>query len=225
MIDRPLSQLKKFLEKSEDFKLTGSDQLMYLHLWNKFNEAHYPETLRITDAELLKEMRLYDTNGKPSSIEVLRRGRQRLKARGLIECEIEKGYAPTYKLIKLYDEDELPIEEKAVGQKCISENSAGVLQAWKDNRGEPLKGGIAQEMIQLEKQYGTKMIVRAIVNAGKANDYGRYFKLYYRFFKAILAQEIVKGGEQNGKIVPISGKSKPAVEDWERERADRFFDD
>lgn len=103
----PLTQLNYFFRLATDRKLSGSDQLMYLHIFNKFNQAHWTETLRIKDAELKDLLRLYDINGKPTSIEIVRRGRQRLKAKGFIEVlsRGEGGQAPEYKLPCLYPTD------------------------------------------------------------------------------------------------------------------------
>lgn len=100
----PLSQLNQFFRLATERKLSGSDQLMYLHLFNKFNQAHWPETLRIKDAELKDLMRLYDSSGKPMSIEMIRRGRQRLKAKGFIEVlnQGEDGHEPNYRMPRLY---------------------------------------------------------------------------------------------------------------------------
>ena len=100
----PLTQLNHFFRLATDRKLSGSDQLMYLHIFMKFNQAHWTETLRIKDAELKDLMRLYDSNGKPMSIEMIRRGRQRLKAKGFIEVlnQGEDGHEPNYRMPRLY---------------------------------------------------------------------------------------------------------------------------
>lgn len=102
---KPLSQLNYFFRLAAERKLSGSDQLMYLHIFNKFNQAHWTETLRITDAELKDLMRLYDSTGKPATIETIRRSRQRLKAKGFIEFTSGNGQAPLYKLPCLYPDN------------------------------------------------------------------------------------------------------------------------
>ena len=101
----PLSQLNAFFRLATERKLSGSDQLMYLHIFNKFNQAHWTETLRIKDAELKDSMRLYDLDGRAISVEVIRRGRQRLKAKGFIDFDSSKGYATAYRLPCLYPTD------------------------------------------------------------------------------------------------------------------------
>ncbi len=103
---KPLSQLNYFFRLALERELSGSDQLLYLHILWKFNEAHWTETLRIRDAELKDLMNLRDTDGKPASIEVVRRGKQRLKAKGFIDFKSGKGNLPTeYRLIKFYPDD------------------------------------------------------------------------------------------------------------------------
>ena len=102
---KPLSQLNYFFRLAAERKLSGSDQLMYLHIFNKFNQAHWTETLRISDTELKELMRLYDSTGKPATIETIRRSRQRLKAKGFIEFTSGNGQSPLYKLPCLYPDN------------------------------------------------------------------------------------------------------------------------
>lgn len=100
-----LTQLNYFFRLATERKLSGSDQLMYLHIFMKFNQAHWTETLRIKDAELKDLMRLYDSNGKPTSIDTVRRGRQRLKNKGFIDVKTGDGLEPEYQLPCLYPAD------------------------------------------------------------------------------------------------------------------------
>lgn len=84
----------------------------------------------------------------------------------------------------------------------LSENSAEVQQAWLDCEGERLKGGVAFGLIQLEKNYGSEVVIDAIYKAHQANNQPR---LSFNFVKSVL-ERILKGGEKaNGKIVPIHG--------------------
>ena len=102
----PLRQLNRFFDEATEKTLSGSDQLVYLHLFNKFNRAHWTETILVRDAELLELCRLYDTNGKPSSIKAIRNARARLKAKGFIDFTAGKGNNPTeYRLIPLHPVD------------------------------------------------------------------------------------------------------------------------
>ena len=111
---KALSQLKGFFKLAIERELIGSDQLMYMHIFMKLNEEHWPETTCIGDAELLKRMRLRDVSGKAASIEVVRRGRQRLKNRGLIEFESGKGHEVEYRLVNL-EGDAPPADRCAEG--------------------------------------------------------------------------------------------------------------
>ena len=101
----PLSQLNYFFRLATERKFSGSDKLLWLHLFNLFNRQHWTETLRIKDAELKELMRLYDTNGKPASIEAVRRSRQRLKTKGFIDFTSGDGYGPEYKLPQLHPDN------------------------------------------------------------------------------------------------------------------------
>ena len=214
MIEKPLSQLKAFFKKAEEVKLVGSDQLMYLHLWKAFNEAHFPEKLMVRDADLSEAMRLYVGAGAPmtansaSGAELLRRCRQRLKGRGLIDFTSIKGIGIEYELIKLYEVQEPP-----------SELAEEVMHAWIQANGENPYGGYLEDLITRQKRYGAKAVADAINRCRKKRTFGELISMNF------LDAELLRGGEKNGKIVPISAKSKSTVEDWERERADTFFDD
>ena len=117
-----LTQINKAFELFAERKLAGSDQLIYLHLLNAFNRAHFPETLRITDKALLELIRLYDTNGKPASIETVRRSKQRLKAKGFIDFTPGKGSGISeYTLPCLYPTDTRAdtLEQKAADSNTV----------------------------------------------------------------------------------------------------------
>lgn len=102
-MDKPLVQLNRFFDLASERKLSGSDQLLYLHLFNAFNRNHWTETLRLSDKELMERLRLHDCTGKPASVETIRRAKQRLNSKGFIEFKAGKGSEPTeYKLIQLY---------------------------------------------------------------------------------------------------------------------------
>lgn len=101
-MDKPLNQLNAFFKFAEERMLVGSDQLLYLHLFNLFNKSHWQETIRITDNELMSAMRLYDSTGKPANVNTIRSAKSRLKLKGFIDFEPGKGNIPTeYKLIQL----------------------------------------------------------------------------------------------------------------------------
>ena len=97
---KPLTQLNRFFELATERKLAGSDQLVYLHLFNKFNRAHWSDSISVRDAELFELCRLYDTNGKPASMNAIRNAKARLKGKGFIDFTSGKGENPTeYRLI------------------------------------------------------------------------------------------------------------------------------
>ncbi len=112
-MDNPLTQLKLFFELADDKMLSGSDQLLYLHLFNLFNRRHWPETVRIADEDMKVKMRLHDSTGKPASKETIRNAKARLKLKGFIDFKSGKGSKKTeYRLLRLYPAD-TPIENPA----------------------------------------------------------------------------------------------------------------
>ena len=105
---KPLSQLNAFFSLAEERMLKGSDQLLYLHLFNLFNRAHWSETICVTDNDLMSAMRLYDSTGKPAHVNTIRNAKSRLKLKGFIDFKPGKGSNSTvYKLIQLYPCDTL----------------------------------------------------------------------------------------------------------------------
>ena len=106
MIDKSLIQLNKFFDLANERRLIGSDQLVYLHILNLFNKSHWIDKILVKDNELLELCRLYDTNGKPATIETIRRCKQHLKGRGFINFMSGKGSNPTeYELIPFNVDD------------------------------------------------------------------------------------------------------------------------
>lgn len=103
---KPLSQYNAFFKLALERTLCGIDQLVGLHIENKFNQAHWAETIQVEDAELLKLICWYDKTGKPTSIDTIRKAKARLKKKGFIDFEPGKGNRPTeYRLIRLYPTD------------------------------------------------------------------------------------------------------------------------
>lgn len=98
-MDKLSSQLSRFFQLAAERKLCGNDQLVYLHILNQFHRAHWAETLRIKDAELLESCRIHDSSGKPASIETIRRCKQRLKAKGFINFSSGNGKPTLYQFI------------------------------------------------------------------------------------------------------------------------------
>ena len=104
-------------------------------------------------------------------------------------------------VINVREEKESEREEKKftapAKTRVLSENSYPVKQAWFECEGERLKGGVALGLIELEKEYGTEKIVKAIYTAHQANSQPR---LSYNFVKAVLKRLeglAVEGNEGN----------------------------
>ena len=100
---KPLSQFNAFFKLAIEKTLCGTDQLVGLHLQNKFNQAHWAETISVKDAELLELIRWYDKTGSPTSIDTIRNAKARLKMKGLIDFT-NSGSTSVYRLVKLYDD-------------------------------------------------------------------------------------------------------------------------
>ena len=95
----PLTYLNELFDTFAARTLSGHDQLICLHIFNKFNRARWPETVRIADRELQELCRLYDSNGKPATIDTIRKAKSRLKLKGIIEFTSGNGSSFTeYKL-------------------------------------------------------------------------------------------------------------------------------
>lgn len=98
---QPLSQLNWFFKLAPERTLCGLDQLVYMHLFNMFNQSQWAETIRVEDAKLLELMCWYDKTGSPTTIDSIRNAKARLKKKGFIDFETG-GRATEYRLIKLY---------------------------------------------------------------------------------------------------------------------------
>lgn len=223
----PLLQLKWFFRLATERKLTGSDQLMYLHIFNKFNEARWTETLRIKDAELKESMRLFDTEGRPASIEILRRGRQRLKGKGFIDFKSGGGHEPEYKLIRLYPEDtraDTPAYTRAdtpLGSGLVSytrarednktedlknnPDSAGandddldnLIELWEAAGGAKLNQLLLSKLASLLDTYAYETIKVAIKQAAESNNSKYGFS--FKFLTAILEKDKTPGGGERSE--------------------------
>ena len=100
---KPLNQLNAIFDEIISQRLSGNEQLVLLHLFNAQNRAHWTESIRLSDESLRALINQYDSNGKPISLETVRRIKQKLKNKGLIDFNSGKGSKITeYRLIKLY---------------------------------------------------------------------------------------------------------------------------
>ena len=103
---KPLNQLNAIFDEILKRRLSGSEQLILLHLYNAFNRSHWTESIQLSDESLLALLNQYDSNGKPASIETIRRAKQKLKNKRLIDFEPGKGnQITTYRLVKFYPDD------------------------------------------------------------------------------------------------------------------------
>ena len=225
----PLSQLNYFFRLATERKLSGSDQLMYLHIFNKFNQAHWTETLRIKDAELKDLMRLYDTTGKPASIDVIRRGRQRLKAKGFLDFKSGDGYEPEYRLPCLHPADspaDSPANTPADSQACSdirtredvldvkTDKTVVVVDAgartlnevdelveyWeRELRGGRLSFEHMSELSVWLKSKGYEFVKEAMREASDSNGIALNMKLLRKVYDNKVNPQPLKGGERNGK--------------------------
>ena len=203
VIDKPLTQIKNFFEKVEELDICGSAQLVYLHIFMIFNKNRFPETMRIKDSEIRESVRLYDSNGKPASIDTIRRAKQRLISHGLIEVELEVRGITKYRLIPLYDS----VESKP---QAVEELSDEVRHAWIRANGENPFGGYVEDLITRQKRYGAKAVSEAIERCRKKRTFGDLISMNF------LDSELMKGGEQNGKVVSIraSGRNGAVVSEY-----------
>ena len=105
-----MNALKQFLAALNNpfgMKLSGNELLVLLRINNEMNTAHWAETLPLADSSLLAMLNQYDNTGKPMSLETLRRIKQKLKGKGLIDFSSGKGsQISEYRLVKLYDDNE-----------------------------------------------------------------------------------------------------------------------
>lgn len=220
MIDKPLNQLNAFFKKAAEDSLDGRAQLMYLHLFNLFNQARWSDSLQITNKDLAAAMNLFESSGKPASIETLYRIRQRLEKKGYIKAKTFKGKnAVEYELIQLYD-TETSAESATVtpqnvidfknsnvrGIKFYDVPSVEVQETWLKCEGELFKGSFAFGLYDLEKLFGTKELCAAIVTASQAN---KYDKLTYPLVKKVLENQM-KGDSKIGSntIKPVNSGGK-----------------
>jgi len=102
---KPLNQLNAIFDSILDLNLSGNEQLVLLHLYDVFNRSHWTESLKLSDENLRLRLNQYDSTGKPITIETVRRAKQKLKSKGLIDFTSGKGsQISEYRLVKLYKE-------------------------------------------------------------------------------------------------------------------------
>lgn len=230
----PLSQLNRFFELAIEKNLNGSAQLVYLHLFNQFNRAHWTETLYINDAELLKRINCHDSSGKPCSIDTIRRAKQVLKLKGFIDFKSGKGNQPTqYQLIDLTPADtpaNTPARPLIVDSYVLNvlednktnENASAhekyeidtILEFWEQSGGSKLNQLIVSKIAALLKVYSVTEIKAAIEKASTTSN-SRY-GFSYEYFSTKLKNNTPKKGVANGEY-NYEKPSEPKKPDWYRE--------
>lgn len=235
---KPMTQLNYFFRLATERKLSGSDQLMYLHIFNKFNQAHWTETLRIKDAELKELMRLYDSNGKPASIDTIRRGRQRLKAKGFIDFTSGNGYEPEYRLPCLHPADspaDTPIDTPAhsspsslirtredakdvktdksvvvvdAGARTLNEVDELVEYWERDLRGGRLSFEHQSELAVWLKSKGKDFVKEAMREASDSNGIALNMKLLRKVIENKANPQPLKGGDKYDRKISHSADNR-----------------
>lgn len=104
-----MSQFKALFDEFVSGRLTGNEQLITLHINIAMNNAHWAKTIRLSDNSLLALLNQYDSTGKPLTLESVRRIKQKLKNKGLIDFTSGKGnQVSEYRLVKLYADAPCP---------------------------------------------------------------------------------------------------------------------
>lgn len=225
-MDKPLTQLKYFFQLAEERELSGADQLLWFHLFNRFNKQNWKGTLKIKDAELRDLMKLYNSDGKPMSVTTIRRARQRLKTKGFIEFSSGGGYATTYQLINLapdVSEEVKPIQkvsapspsDKKNDVPSVNELDHEIFLAWIAANEENPFGGNLRDLITLQKSYGAQKVADAINSCRRKQSFGNFIGINF------ISAELARGGEKIVKF-PATTKSEP-VNEWEHERLDSWL--
>lgn len=92
-----LRQINAIFAAAARLQLTALEQLVLMHLYNKFNRSHWQATIALRDSDLLADCGLNVT------LATLRRAKARLKAHGLIDYVAGKGSQVTvYHSVELY---------------------------------------------------------------------------------------------------------------------------
>lgn len=238
---QPLSQINAIFDEILDWNLSGSEQLVLLHLFNAFNHAHWTETIQLSDEMLQSAINQYDSNGKPASLDTVRRAKQKLKKKGLINFTSGRGSDFTkYHLVKLYPAD-TPADTPAhlqtssmttynpkirkktrrreEGATATSETRVreGVLNQeivniWQDKAGK-LSSYEYRMLFQFQQKYGTEKVVYAVKESIELNV------LNVRYVQRILERlegKGDKGGWTNGR----NGKNRQS--DADRQQFDSY---
>ena len=226
MIDKPLKQLNAFFKLADERNLSGRDQLLYLHLLNEFNKAHWAESLTLSNRTLLSAMKLYNEKGKPLDSKALKAMKSRLKLKGFIEFKAGTGKTATeYSLPVLYPAESscnvvpatniIEFKPNSADRECIV--SETVLKAWYECTGEdkpPLD--TLKRLHALEGFKGMDFIAKAIREVLHTFNKVTIKLLEGRAYGNFKSEQ--KGVVQNGRTSKVYGgsanKASNAEPDW-----------
>ena len=221
----PLTYLNSLFDAFAERTLSGSDQLICLHIFNKFNRAHWPETVRISDREIQELCRLYDSTGKPVTVKTIRNAKARLKLKGLIDFTAGNGDAPTeYRLNPFHTPGDTPGDTPPVpyiraredvktldlrhsfnqsvdAQACNISELDSALDFWEELKGGRLTFEHQSALNALLKEKGVDWVKSAMKEAADANSNPRGLspKFLFGVIKRKANPMPLKGGAKNVK--------------------------
>ena len=155
-------RLNEFYRKNAEKPLPPTSQLLMLHILQLNNELGNPGVIECSDGKLREITQL--------SKQSITDGKRRLKNGGYLDFKVSKE-----RKVTIY---QLPGEIKP--QNICSPE---VQDVWLKCEGETLRGGVALGLVDLEKLYGTKKLIEAIIVASQANTRDR---LSFNFVRAVL---------------------------------------
>lgn len=223
---KPLNQYNAFFALAPERTLCGLDQLVGLHIQNKFNQSHWAETIQIEDAELLKLICWYDKTGTPTTIESLRKAKARLKKKGFIHFENEPGKPTKYRLVKLYADtpqtppqsppqtlSEIPNNACAIDVKTLRQNQSiacekveeldALLDYWeRDLHGGRLSFEHQSKLSALLKERGAAWLKAAMKDAADENNNPR--GISPKFLFSVIARKAKPAESAPKKITPLN---------------------
>ena len=151
---KAMNLINAIFDKIIELNLSGSEQLVLLHLYNLFNRAHWTESIQVTDKSLLALLNQRDHTGQNISCETLRRAKQRLKQLGLIGFDSGGGKNATTYQIAPFARLDTPVDGvEGAGEGLLAENSISsnnLLEDVKTLRRKKRAGAYASYFPELE---------------------------------------------------------------------------
>ena len=201
----PLTQLNNLFDAFAARSLSGHDQLICLHIFNKLNRARWPETVRISDRELQELCQLYDSNGKPVSLDTIRRAKSRLKLKGFIDYPKGTGLPTEYRMT-VFSPCRHPADTPA-------DSPAEKLAAYWNRTlgGARLNFEDISWLDALINRHGYEWAKDLLDEAYRAN--GNRYGLSPKWLHEVCERRLKplnskpKGGDKRGRSVPVAGQS------------------